>query len=148
LKVSRGSGKTPEGGGSKPSPVSRKEGEPSFVEAITEAKQGAVNRDRDELVTRIEEQARTLVKTRTVTEMTKYRELIAEFMKKVVGESFEMKEIPSARYVENNKVFVVAQKIQETLLDLAEKIRAGTAEALAITAATSEIRGLLLDIVT
>lgn len=128
--------------------MTRKEGEPSFVEAISEAKQGAVNRDRDELVARIEEQARTLVKTRTVTEMTRYRDLIAEFMKKVVGESFEMKEIPSARYVENNKVFVVAQKIQQTLLDLAEKIRAGTAEALSITAATSEIRGLLLDIVS
>lgn len=143
MKVTRGDGRSPDTGSSSPK-VDRKD-KPSFVEAISDAKQGAVDRDRDELIAKIEEQAARLVKRKTVTEMDKYRELITEFMKMAVGESYEMKEIPSARFLDNNKVFLIAKKVEEKLLEMAEKIREGTAEAMAITVATSEIRGMLLD---
>jgi uncharacterized protein len=147
MKIERG-GKG-EGGGSpvRPSGPRDKGAEPAkFVEAIESATDAAVRRDRDELMREIEEQARVLVKRRTMTEMTRYRELIAGFMKTVVGESYQVSEVPSARFLENNKVFLIARKIEEKLLEMAERIQAGTADALAITAATSEIRGLLLDI--
>lgn len=144
MKVERGGSRTT-GGESRPSAPARKTGA-SFVEAISEAKKDAVERDHDKLVTEIEEQARLLVKKRTITEMTKYRELVTGLMKRIVEDSIEMKEVPSAKYLENQKVFVVAKKIEEKLLELAEKIRSGTAEALEIVAATSEIRGMLLDI--
>jgi uncharacterized protein YaaR (DUF327 family) len=117
-----------------------------FVEAIESATDSAIRRDRDELIREIEEQAKALVKRRTVGEMTRYRELIAGFMKTVVGESFQVTEVTSARFIENNKVFIIARRIEEKLIEMAERIQAGTADALAITAATSEIRGLLLDI--
>lgn len=118
-----------------------------FVAAIESATESAIRRDRDELITEIEEQAKVLVKKRTVSEMTRYRELITVFMKRVVGESYQVSEITSARFLENNKVFMIARQVEEKLIEMAEKIKAGTADALAITAATSEIRGLLLDII-
>lgn len=147
MKVERGSrnaGGESAGVGGKQ--AKKTEGERAFVTALEGATQDSINQDLDDLYRRIEEQADVLVKKRTDTELTKYRELIGEFMKGVLEKGFKVAQINSAHFMENGKVFVVAQRIEEKLLQMADKIAGGKAEAMEIAAATSEIRGLLFDL--
>lgn len=116
-----------------------------FVEAIESAADKQVTKDLDDLFAKIEEQAALLVKKRTVSELEKYREMITTFINTAVQRGLKINEVPSARFMENSKVFIVARQVEEKLLAMAEKIRAGGAQAIEIAAATSEIRGMLLD---
>lgn len=118
----------------------------AFAEALDGAQAVQVSAELDELIRRIDEQAVALVQKRTVTELEKYREMVTSFLSLVVKRGWKVEEIPSAHFLDNNKVFVRARKVEEALLELAERIREGNAEALKVTAATSEIRGLLLDL--
>lgn len=112
------------------------------------AAEAAISGDRVELLRQIDEQAQVLLKKRTVTELEKYRSLVTAYMKSVVGDSFKVEEVPSARVIENDKVFIVARKIEAKLLELTDQLLAAHAPAIEIAAATSEIRGLLLDLKT
>lgn len=149
MKVERG-GKS--GGGaptSSPSSgrASRSEASgPAFATALEMVEHAGATAALDELLRQIEEQADVLVKHQTVTELTRYRELVTGFMKKVLKDGFQVEEIPSAHFMETNKVFVIARRIQEKIEKLAEGVATRTADATAIAAATSEIRGLLLDL--
>lgn len=145
MKIERG-GKGSRDAGPSRTQARKAEGESKFVEAISAASDRAVEKDRDRLFAMIDEQAKVLVRKRTVTEMTKYRDLVADFMKLVVEGSLETREIHSTHFRVNSKVFIITRQIEEKLLGMAEQIRSGTAQALSITAATSEIRGLLMDI--
>lgn len=116
-----------------------------FSAAVAEAQQVERERDLAELISEIETQAANLVKRRADGELNKYRDLITRFMKRVVSESYQMTEVPSAFFMENSKVFVVARRVEEKLLQLAEQIHDKTVDATQIAATTSEIRGLLLD---
>ncbi len=145
MKVERGK-KGGDGGGPSRAQARKVEGGSKFVEAISAATDRAVEKDQDRLFTMIEEQANILVKKQTVGEMTKYRDLVTDFMKLVVEGSLQTGEIPSAHFRASGKVFIITRRIEEKLLEMAEQIRSGTAQAMAITAATSEIRGLLMDI--
>ncbi len=122
-----------------------KEGDSSFVKAIEAATEKSVEADIDGLFGEIEIAADLLVKRRTLAELEEYRRLVASFMKMVTEKGLEVKEVQSARFLENNKVFLIAAQIEKKLLDLAEKVRTGNAAALDVAAATSEIRGLLMD---
>jgi len=147
MKVERGTrqaGDTTAGVGGKQ--AKKTEGESNFVAALEGATQDSINQDLDDLYRRIEEQADVLVKKRTDTELTKYRELIGEFMKGVLDKGFKVAQINSVHVMDNGKVFVVAQRIEEKLLQMAEKIASGKAEAMEVAATTSEIRGLLFDL--
>lgn len=119
---------------------------PAFADALAGVERARAATEIEELVARIDAQAAMLVKRRTVTELEKYRELVAEFLGRVVQGAWKVEEIPSAHFLQNNKVFIRARQVEDKLAALAERIREGNAEALAVTAATSEIRGLLLDL--
>lgn len=147
MKVERGGGRSAAsaggaGGQRQPSAVSGV----SFADSIRSATESAEKASIDALIASIEEQGRELVQRPTPGNLDHYRSLVLDFMKRVVGEGFSTESIPSARYLENNKVFVVARRIEERLHELADKIASGQTDAMAIMAATSEIRGLLMDL--
>ncbi|RMH55695.1 MAG: DUF327 family protein [Candidatus Hydrogenedentota bacterium] len=120
------------------------------VEAAEETKETFATKVREaeleELLREIEERGERLVERRTETELVAYRDAVKEFMARVVGEGWVIEEIPSARFMENNKVFLIAKTVKKRLLDLAEEIRREQSDAMTVTALTSEIRGLLLDL--
>lgn len=147
MKVERGGGRSASGtGGAGGQRQSAAVAGVSFADSIRTAAAAAETASIEALIASIEEQGRHLVKRPTPGNLDRYRELILDFMKRVVGEGFSTESIPSARYMENNKVFVVARKIEERLHELAERIASGQTDAMALMAATSEIRGLLMDL--
>lgn len=117
-----------------------------FADTLAGVERSQFTAELDDLVRRLDEQGQVLVKRQTVTELEKYRELVTAFLSRVVKDAYRVEEIPSAFFLQNNKVFVYARKVEEKLALLAEEVRRGNADALSITAATSEIRGLLLDL--
>ncbi len=117
-----------------------------FSDALAGVERTQYTAELDDLVRRLDEQAEVLVKRQTVTELEKYRELVTAFLARVVKEAYRVEEVPSAHFLQNNKVFVYARQVEEKLALLAEEVTRGNADALSITAATSEIRGLLLDL--
>lgn len=119
---------------------------PTFADALAGLERARAASEMEELAARIDAQAAMLVKRRTITELERYRELVTEFLRRVVASAWKVEEIPSAHFLQNNKVFIRARQVEEKLVALAERIREGNAEALAVTAATSEIRGLLFDL--
>lgn len=117
-----------------------------FADALAGVERSQFTAELDDLVRRLDEQAQVLVKRQTVTELEKYRELVTAFLSRVVKDAYHVEEVPSAFFLQNNKVFVYARQVEEKLALLAEEVRSGNADALSITASTSEIRGLLLDL--
>ncbi|OIO31437.1 MAG: hypothetical protein COS94_04495 [Candidatus Hydrogenedentes bacterium CG07_land_8_20_14_0_80_42_17] len=116
-----------------------------FVEAIRTADEKHAEGELDDLLDKITVAAERLVKKRTASALDEYKSFVSSFMKLVIEKGFKVQEIPSARFMENNKVFMIASKIENKLLELTERIREGNAGAMEIASATSDIRGWLFD---
>jgi uncharacterized protein YaaR (DUF327 family) len=116
------------------------------VEAAAAAGAAKEAADLDDLVARIDEAARRLAERRTLPELTAFRDLVKAFLERVVGTAYKVAEVPSARFAQNQKVFIVARKIDAALEDLSSHVLSGHATAVSILARSDEIRGLLLDL--
>lgn len=145
MKVSRG-GKRGESFASASSASNKNRTEKSnFVEAINNAIIEGTEKDLDELTNKINTAAENLINKRTASSLDEYKSFVTSFMKLVIDKAMKVKEIPSVRFMETNKVFMIATKVEEKLLELAEKIKEGKSNAIDVAATTSEIRGWLFD---
>ena len=118
---------------------------PSFRDAV-EAAAESQEKGLDQLLVEIEEAGALLAEKRTYPEMVRFRDLVRDFMKKVVGGAYRVEEVTSALYLQNQKVFIVARKVEEGLETLATRVLSDQAPAMEILRRTEEIRGLLLDL--
>lgn len=141
-----------EGGGSAAKPhgiaAASGVGQRPFVEALERAGEAAAPTPADlyDLLRRIDASARALVDRPTPATLAEFRDLVREFVRGVVDRSFKVAEVPSIRFAENQKVFIIARKVDAALEALASEVLSGRADALSILARTDEIRGLLLDL--
>jgi len=124
----------------------QKTSEKKFIEAISEAFDKEIEEDLDKLIERIDKSAENLVNKRTAAALSEYKQLITTFMQIIIERGMKIKEIPSARFMETNKVFIIASKVENGLLELAEKIKDKNTTALEIASITSDIRGWLFEI--
>lgn len=118
-----------------------------FTEAIQAAARREESADLKDLLRRIDEKAELLVERRTDSALSEFRQLVAEFMKRAIKESLRVVEVNSARFLDNSKVFIVARTIEEKMKAMADELVSGKADALSIAAKTSEIRGMLMDLI-
>ena len=98
------------------------------------------------LVSKIDEQGRQLVKKADIKELQKYRELISEFIKEMVSNSYAFDKENSYETRRRHKVFATVNKINAKLEELAQEMLSSQADNLAILNKVDDIRGLILDI--
>lgn len=100
----------------------------------------------DKLLKQIDEQGARLSKTPTYDELRSYRNLIQRFVGEAVNNMYEMTNQSGWDRMGRRKVYTVVRKIDKKLEEMAEKIRLGQADQLAIIASHDAIRGLLVDL--
>ena len=99
-----------------------------------------------DLVSRIEKQGRKLVEKADIKELLKYRELICEFTREMVSNSYAFERESSYEARRRHKVFATVNKINTKLEELAQDMFSAQADNLAILEKVDDIRGLILDI--
>jgi uncharacterized protein YaaR (DUF327 family) len=98
------------------------------------------------LMHKIDEQGQRLVKKADIKELQIYRELISEFIKEMVSNSFSFDKKSSYEARRRHKVFATVNKINVKLEELAQEMLLAQADNLAILNKVDDIRGLILDI--
>ena len=98
------------------------------------------------LAHKIDEQGRQLVKKADIRELQKYRELIGEFIREMVSNSYDFTKENSYEARRRHKVFATVKKINVKLEELAQEMLSHQADNLAILNKVDDIRGLILDI--
>lgn len=146
--AARGAGEAAGGGKRRAEGVAPAGDGGTFTEALEGAAATAKSENDaalDELLEKISAAARALSERQTLAEVGAFRELVRSFLDRVVS-SYRVDEVPSARFLENQKVFLVVRKVDEALDALSAEVLSGHAGAVSILARTDEIRGLLLDL--
>ena len=98
------------------------------------------------LAHRIDEQGRQLVQKADIRELQKYRELVGEFIREIVSNSYAFDKENSYEARRRHKVFATVNKINVKLEELAQEMLFAQADNLAILNKVDDIRGLILDI--
>lgn len=98
-----------------------------------------------ELAQKIEEQGQRLTRKADIKELQKYRELIGEFVKETVSNSYAFNKENSYESRRRHKVFATVNKINVKLEELAKEVLSAEADNLAILDRVDDIRGLILD---
>ena len=98
------------------------------------------------LVHKIDDQGQQLVKKADIKELQKYRELVSEFIREMVSNSYAFEKENSYEARRRHKVFATVNKINAKLEELAQEMLSEQADNLAILNKVDDIRGLILDI--
>jgi uncharacterized protein YaaR (DUF327 family) len=122
--------------------------ESDFDKTLAVVRVEAVKESLDQLLTDLDQAAETLKKTRTVGALARYRELVQSFVKKVVGESYEVRQEGGFDRKGRRRVYLLVQKINTALEQLADSLLSAHAESLSLLDKLGEIRGMLVDLYT
>ncbi|MCL1975532.1 MAG: YaaR family protein [Firmicutes bacterium] len=98
------------------------------------------------LVNKITEQGEKLAEKADIRELQRYRELICEFTREMVSNSYSFEKENSYEARRRHKVFATINRINAKLEELAQDIFSAEAGNLEILHKVDDIRGLILDI--
>ena len=98
------------------------------------------------LALKIDEQGQKLTQKADITELQKYRELIGDFIRQTVSNSYAFDRENSYEARRRHKVFATVNKINAKLEELMQEMLLAQADNLAILNKVDDIRGLILDI--
>lgn len=123
-----------------------READADFSAELLDQEEALTAEQLDKLLKQIDEQGARLSKTPTYDELRSYRNLIQRFVGEAVNNMYEMTNQSGWDRMGRRKVYTVVRKIDKKLEEMAEKIRLGQADQLAIIASHDAIRGLLVDL--
>ncbi len=119
----------------------------TFVESLHKVESEHLRRSLDELIPQLDQAAADLINTRTLRNFNRYRELVREFLDRIMRETSQVREI-SGFSGGRHKIMVVVQKVNAALDQLGREVMDAHAEGLRLLRIVDEIRGLLLDLYT
>lgn len=96
----------------------------------------------------IEEQGRLLYQRRTLEDLRKYRQMVADFIRNCISQGLNLKQERHTTNFGRTKILSVLKTIDDKILSLAEQLIEENGDPLKILALVDEIRGLLLDLYT
>lgn len=109
--------------------------------------QGSMTREQlEQLLKKIDEQGARLTNTPTYDELKSYRSLVKEFVGEAVAHMYSLHTSAGWDRMGRQKVYMTVRRIDEELEAMAEQIRLGQADSLAIVAGQDAIRGMLIDL--
>ena len=122
------------------------EADTSFSAELND-QQGNLTREQLEaLLKKIDEQGAKLTKTPTYDELRAYRGLVQEFVNEAVSHMYELHTSAGWDRMGRQKVYTTVRSIDDELEKMAEHIRLGQSDQLAIIASQDAIRGMLVDL--
>ncbi|TYR80131.1 DUF327 family protein [Priestia megaterium] len=120
----------------------------SFTEVMAK-KQRDINYERlSQMMTKIEEQGRHLVKHQTVDSLRKYKTLVKQFMDEAVKNGFEMHEQRGFNRRGTTKVYKLVKEVDSKLIELTNDVLHKEKDGIQLLSQVGEIQGLLLNIYT
>ena len=118
----------------------------NFLKELDTATEDQLKKSLDELMEELKEQADTLMKHRTFEELDKYRSLVKAFMDKAIKKIYSVKVSESSKFmVKRKKVFIIVERVDAELEELAKKVLGQNAEQMDILASLEKINGMLVD---
>lgn len=124
-------------------PVPRADGvRPAFAQAFEASSAGHQQQELEELIGKVDGQARMLLKSPTPGNVAAYREAVRRFLKQVsekIGRT-------DKRTDRRNRTLVVLRELDQKLANLTEALLKGQLGPIELAASVDEIRGLLLDL--
>lgn len=120
--------------------------ESDFLKELDTATEEQVKKSLDVLVEEIGSQASVLAKHRTFGELEKYKKLVKDFMQQAIQKIYAVKVSDSSKLmVKRKKVYVLVEKVNAELEEVAKKLITQQAESLDLLSALDRIRGMLVD---
>lgn len=98
------------------------------------------------MLSSIEEQGKRLVKTMSLADLKKYKEMVGRLVKYCIELGLELKEERLFSGQGRQKVLTTVRIVDEKLIELTELLFSKNADAFRVLALVDEIRGLLLDL--
>lgn len=118
---------------------------PALNERITKVTDPSLRTELGLLIVEVEEKGRKLFSSKGRKEFEEYKASVKKFMNKVVNASFRMEERHGRKRDGKFVVYLMMQKVDDALENLAQLLLAGQQDSMRILAALDEIRGVLLD---
>jgi uncharacterized protein YaaR (DUF327 family) len=120
--------------------------ETNFLKELESASEEQIKRSLDELIEEIDKQAQILEKHRTFEELEKYRRMVRDFMDQAIKKIYSVKVSESSKFmIKRKKVFVIVEKVNAELEELAKKVLSKQAQTMDLLASLEKIKGLLVD---
>lgn len=98
------------------------------------------------ILAKIDQQSAALKKSLTVAGVKQYRELVGEFMKEALRDSYQLTGESKWDRMGNRKEYVIVKKVNESLEELMAALADQAKEQLDLIAKLDEIRGMLVDL--
>ncbi|TYP57390.1 YaaR family protein [Thermosediminibacter litoriperuensis] len=117
-----------------------------FQELLKSAREVCIREQLEGMLASIEEQGRRLVKTMSLADLKKYREMLARFLRQCVESGLDLKEERFFNRYGRQTVLTAVRIVDRKLLELTELVLSESADAVRVLAIVDEIRGLLLDL--
>ncbi len=99
----------------------------------------------DELLTELKEEEGLFLKKQTEYELNRYKAIIQKILKKIMDEGMDTRTIRRLR--RDKADFIIIDKINSKLLDIAAEITKKTNKAFNLFRSIEEIRGLIFDLI-
>ena len=122
------------------------EADTSFSAELTDQRGNMTREELEALLKKIDEQGAKLTKTPTYDELRAYRGLVQEFVNEAVSHMYELHTSAGWDRMGRQKVYTTVRSIDDELEKMAEHIRLGQSDQLAIIASQDAIRGMLVDL--
>jgi len=101
-----------------------------------------------QVINKIEEQGKQLVKSQTIDSLRKYKTLVKQFMNEVVKNGFELHEERRFNHRGTTKVYKLVKEVDTKLVDLTNDILQKEKDSLNLLKRVGEIQGLLINMYT
>lgn len=127
--------------------VTKSSGSPRTFEEHLSAMTKIHLRERlDEELEAIFEQGRRLARSMNLSDLKKYRDMVANFLKLCIAGGLSCKEERLSLRYGRTKVLTIIKTIDRKLMALAEALLSENKDSIKVMALVDEIRGLLLDL--
>ena len=119
----------------------------TFQEIMQKGRQNSEAYERlGKLLTKIDDQGKTLSESRTVEELRKYKQMVKEFMDDAVKLGLQLEEQKGFNRRGRTKVYKIVREVDRKLLDLTDAVLKEQKSGLDILNMVGEIKGLLVNI--
>lgn len=122
-------------------PNRNKAEEAPFRAVFFSAAEARARQSLDELLQELQAQGERLARVQNFQELEKYRELVRQFMAKLVAKLYHLKTSQDL----GSKVQIMLKKVNAELESLADMFQSGQAAQLRVLEKVDRIKGLLLD---
>jgi uncharacterized protein len=118
---------------------------PALNERIQRVTDPALKLELAGFILEVEEKGKKLFASKGRREFEEYKSSVKKFMDKVVNASFRVEEKHGQKKDGKFVVYLMMQKVDDALENLAQLLLAGQQDSMRILATLDEIRGMLLD---